>query len=360
MPKGFRKCIKIIEDHELFNDLVDYARAHSIILNKRWEERTKKESCRFYSFFHQTQKYAILTTRYFAGGKGTVVSFKFDLYDDDKKSDVQGATVYATLQKYYKTVDFTKDEYVRNRLCYSEAEGKFLVSVAGVLGFNRKHNRTRQKAWCYDRISAYAWHLMQDLPLGDTYETEREVREGEIGFFLFGDSVKLAKPGQYASFIFKLQPSPFKPFVEKYFKEKSEATTQLDKQRAKDMLNFGIGYFQRKNPFIRYYIVLKANELIDSLIDDDTLMWNTDAIYSRRKRDDLDIGDNIGQFRLEYEGDFAYIGNQYQKGTEPPHARRVIRKLFKPGFDLLKDPMPKGDEIQIYKVKWNHKIEKVN
>lgn len=358
MAKGFRKAEKLIEDYKLFNELVDYARAHSIVLDKRWEERGKKESCRFYTFFHQTMKYATLTTRYYPGGTGKVVTFKFDLFEEDKHTDVQGATVYATLQHYYKTADFTKDEYVCNRLCYSSAEGKFLVTVGGVLGYNRKHNRTRQKAWCYDRISAYAWHLMQDLPLGDTYETEREVQEGEVGFFLFGDTVKLVGPGKYASFIFKLQPSPFKPFVEKYFQEKQNSTG-LDKQRAKDMLNFGIGYFQRKNPFIRYYIVLKANEMIESLIDEDTLMWNTDAIYSRRERPDLDIGSGIGQFKLEYEGDFAYIGNQYQKGTEPPHARHIIRKLFKPGFDLLKDPMPKGDEIKFYKVNWQHKIEKV-
>lgn len=360
MPKGFRKCIKLIDDYKLFNELVDYARERSIILNKKWEERDKKESCRFYSFFHRTQKYAILTTRYFNGSKGSVVSFKFDMYEDDKTSEVQGSTVYATLQRYYKTADFTKDEYVCNRLCYSEAEGKFLVTVGGVLGYNRKHNRTRQKAWCYDRTSAYAWHLMQDLPLGETYDTERRVEKGEIGFFLLGDTVKLAYEGQYASFIFKLMPSPFKPFVEKYFHEKAIATIPEGRQRAKDMLNFGIGYFQRKNPFLRYYIVLKANEMIEKLIDDDTLMWNTDAIYSRRKREDLDVGTDIGQFKLEYEGDFAYIGHVYQKGTEPPHARKIIRKLFKPGFDLLKDPMPKGEEVQFYKVLWNNKLEKVD
>lgn len=359
MSKGFRKAEKLIEDYKLFNDLVDYARAHSIILNKRWEERSKTESCRFYSFFHRTQKFAILTTRYYGGSKGNVVSFKFDMYEDNKTSDVQGSVVYATMQRYYKTPDFTSDEYVCNRLCYSPAEGKFLVTVGGVLGYSKKNNRTRQYAWCYDRTSAYAWHLLQDLPLGDSYETERVVREGETGFFLFGDTVKLAKPGQYASFIFKLQPSPYKEYVEKYFDLKKQAQSPRERQNAKDMLNFGIGYFQRKNPFIRYYIVLKANEMIESLIDEDTLMWNTDAIYSRRKRDDLDIGNEIGQFKLEFEGEFAYIGTIYQKGDEPPHARKIIRKLFKPGFDLLKDPMPRAEEVQFYRVLWNNKLEKV-
>lgn len=344
MPKstGSRKCEVQVTSYKEYNELVLYAKKRSRALHKPWEQRDKsKESCTIFSFIHETLKWATLTTKFYPGSKGKVKTFKFDKYDEEKVETVKGATVYATLQRYYHAPEFVNDEYVKRMLGWNEELSTFMVSVSAYTYFNPKYTHTRQKMWCYDANSAYAAQLLKDIPDTSHYEIERRVKKGEIGFFFVGEEVHLVKEGHYANFIFKMMPSPYKEFVEKFYKEKKEATTPQEKQRAKDMLLYGIGYYQRKNPFLRYYIVLSWNEYIKSLADKDTMMSNTDSIFSTKPRPDLPIGDEIGQFKLEFEGPVAYIGYTYQKGTQPPHAKGTIRKLFKKGFDLLKDPMPK-------------------
>ena len=97
---------------------------------------------------------------------------------------------------------------------------------------------------------------------------------------------------------------------------------------------------QIKNPWLRAWIVGSCNELISSLIDKDTLFWNTDSIVSRRPRPDLTIGDEIGEWKLEHEGEVAYWGNAYQWNQDKPTYRGVPKGDFPEGWDILVDDTP--------------------
>ena len=76
-------------------------------------------------------------------------------------------------------------------------------------------------------------------------------------------------------------------------------------------------------------------------MDEDTLLCSTDSLVSKRKRDDLEIGTEIGQFKLEHEGDFCYDGMNYQWNLEIPTYRGIPKSWFKKGWDIAKDKVPK-------------------
>ena len=70
-------------------------------------------------------------------------------------------------------------------------------------------------------------------------------------------------------------------------------------------------------------------------------MWNTDAIYTTEPIEELEIGTEIGQWKLEYEGMFRQKQTSYQKvDKEEVTYRGVSKCLFKKSFNLLTDKLP--------------------
>lgn len=121
------------------------------------------------------------------------------------------------------------------------------------------------------------------------------------------------------------------------------------------MLNLPIGYCQRYNPFLRSYVVNSCNEVIKRLIDDDTLFWNTDAIFSRKRRPELELGTEIGQFKEIHCDTLSYVGNVYQINNEDPTYRGISKSWFKAfekkngrKYDLLKDYDVSIERINYY------------
>ena len=100
---------------------------------------------------------------------------------------------------------------------------------------------------------------------------------------------------------------------------------------------------QNHNPFLRAYVVNMCNKKIKDIIDahpEECCMWNTDAVYSTAPLD-LEIGENIGQFKLEYQGILRQVNNNYQKVDEHNTTYRgVCKMLFKEDFNILTDPIP--------------------
>jgi hypothetical protein len=95
------------------------------------------------------------------------------------------------------------------------------------------------------------------------------------------------------------------------------------------MLNLPIGYCQRYNPFLRSYVVNKCNNKIKAIIDHNTLFWNTDAIFSRVRRPELELGTEIGQFKEIHCNTLTYVGNVYQINNEDPTYRGISKSWFK-------------------------------
>ena len=139
--------------------------------------------------------------------------------------------------------------------------------------------------------------------------------------------------------------SPFKHFVEQYYAKRKKAKG-IEKEKIKQILNYAVGYIRRKNPFIHSCILSRSRYYIESLIDENTLYSNTDSIVSKERRLDLEklIGTEIGQFKVEHKGSFAYTGSGYQWNYESPSIRGRSKEWFKNaypnGFDILKDEIP--------------------
>lgn len=257
---------------------------------------------------------------------------------DTEEEIIQGAKggeVYRVMQRYYKVPNTSK---------------LTIASASPLLYKNDKYEGKRVKAFGYDLNSAYGSILMKD-GFPDTSKLLKPglVREGEIGFDF--DLDHIYGPGEIAPLRYKTMASPYKAYVENWYSKKKNPKGKGEKQRAKDFLNFGIGYWQLVNPILRAYIILSCNNYIKSLMDENTIFCNTDSLVSLTKRDDLEIGTEIGQWKTDNDGeakDFAYVGFNYQWALEKPKYRGVSNNWFKDGWDILKDELPTAGNLWQY------------
>ena len=227
--------------------------------------------------------------------------------------------------------------------------------IAGLIYFNPKYNGQRlDNCYEYDRNNSYSAAMLEDIP--NTKVEPRmygEVRKGEIGFREmrrgYTDEIYLYavfEEGKLADYIYPAIESPFKKFVEYYYKKREAAKTASEQEKMKQILNYSIGYIRRKNPFVHSCILSRARYYIEDLIDENTLYSNTDSIVSLGRRVDLDkkLGHNIGDFKIKHKGQFAYNESGYQWNKEIPSVRGRSKNWFKNafpnGFDLLKDTLP--------------------
>ena len=188
------------------------------------------------------------------------------------------------------------------------------------------------------------------------------IGENQVGFQINEKGIlALQRAGFVSDFtIFDIVETPqgVKDFINKYYTMKKEARTPQEKIRAKQMLNFAVGYLQRKNPYLRAFIICSCNEFIENLLDENSLFWNTDSITSRVRRPDIEefLGDDIGEWKIEHQGLVAYKGNTYQWDKEKPTYRGIPKDWFNKDFDLLVDKIPVKHNTFYYDKK-EHKIK---
>lgn len=263
-----------------------------------------------------------VTTR--VGGKVITYILRLD-GEDATVSEVNGFEAWRIGQRYYKAPEMSIRPFSAKPLLY----------------YNKEYEKKRIHAYMYDINSAYAT-VMSEYRFPDTsVEPEaKKVCKDEIGFD--GDG-NLVHEGKFAYWVFPLMESPYKKFVEVWYNRKKNATTAKEKAKAKSVLNYYVGMLQKHNCFLRAYIVNSCSELVRSLMDDNTLMSNTDSIVSLKPLP-LKIGKELGEWKFE-EGAIAYIGNNYQWNDDMPKYRGVPRGWFKKGFDILKDKAPSFGNI---------------
>lgn len=263
----------------------------------------------------------------------------------DGEVDMDGGCLeaYRILRKYYKEPQVKDFPEVEKKMPKT-AKGSYLYSAGPAVGFNPVYDRMRHEIHIYDINSAYATQMIKEIPDLTTYRFYDIVKPGEIGFLL-QEGLPLVPVGYQGDIVMKLIDSPYKEFAKTYYARKKAG----DKQ-AKVVLNHAVGFLQRRNPFIRAYIIHNCNKLIESLMDENTVMWNTDAIYSITPRNDLKIGTEIGEWKYEYHADFAHVGNNYQKDRQEVSYRHVAKKWFGDKFDILVDELPTKEQ-NIYKLK---------
>lgn len=265
-----------------------------------------------------------------------------------------GVTAYATLNKYYKVPDMSKIKCFgkETEIINGHSVVSWKIESAIPLLYSNPNYQHMEIEGCYeyDLVSAYGWALTQPIP--DTSQKPRfndRVHEGEIGFLADGTITF----NSIANVIFPLMESPFKRFVAKWFAEKKSDDIERS-TKGKQMLNFAVGYMQRKNPFIRNTIVNRCTMYINSLIDENTIYCNTDSLISKVERKDLNIGDNLGQFQIKHYGQFRVVGFNYQWNGELPVYRGVSKRWFnefekknKREWNILLDTIP-DDAFNVY------------
>lgn len=268
-----------------------------------------------------------------------------------------GRKAFAMLQRMSDKFiyDFSKKEYkgiLWNK--WNAEKGSPIWSVGyakALLEFNNNYNNYEfSECVSYDVNSSYAYAMLSDMPdCSQGYEIRdvndrrsKRVQADEIGFISDSGRLELREVGTYATYIFKRVESPFKRFVEKYYKSKKNAKTKEERQQYKDILNFAVGYILRKNPFIHACILENARRFIEQFRDKNTLYINTDCIVSKCVRPDLEalVGEDVGQFKKDHEGAFRRKNGAYQWVGEKPTARGVSKEWFTEDFNILTDDMP--------------------
>lgn len=284
------------------------------------------------------------------------VTYSTRLDGGEAVNKITGLLAYQTLCKYYKIPNLKDNKYYhrKEKKVNNRSQISWIVQAASPLLWSNTEKSGKLYENCieYDMISAYAWALSQPLP--DTSKKPKfyaDVQPGEIGFFLDGTITFT----EHAPIVFPLMESPFTRFVQKWFGIKKYGNEE-EKKKAKQMLNFCVGYMQRTNPFLRNTVVNRCNIKMESLIDEETTLYcNTDCLVSIVKRDDLDVGSSVGQFHIEHQGTFAYKGLNYQWNYEYPKYRGVPKKWFenfenkhKRKWTILDDPVPHEDDSEFY------------
>lgn len=271
----------------------------------------------------------------------TYIAYK-DGREETQKID--GGEAFRILSRYYKVPRIT-DERVLG------------MSASPLLWKNKKFEKTRQKAIGYDLNSAYSYAMLQDMPDTSVPPKSKIIEEGkEIGFIEMptdtGTMSLVPKFKGHSFWVFPLMPSPFKKFVERWYQRKLDLKT---KNKAKGVLNYSVGYLQKVNPFLRATIIGYCNNLVRSLIDENTLYCNTDSIVTMKPLENIVIGEGCGEWKVENEGEFAFVGFNYQWDLEPPHFRGTSRRWFPTGWDILTDKLPVNGNI--YYLADNYKLE---
>lgn len=281
---------------------------------------------------------------------GRVSTYVFDKTTGKKEDAVQGCD--AGMSAWICLCKMVGKENIHRIVNEEDLEtGKNVkpFSTSPFIWWSEKYDRTEQQAIDYDMNSAYAYAMLGDMP--DTKGVSSVdivcynsgiVKEDELGFDVSGN---LVDTGCFALYKFKRMKSPFKKFVEYYYTLKSTATNKEARKHAKNILNMSVGFLQRVNPFLRATIVSRANKFIQSLMDENTIYCNTDCIISLSPRNDLKLGDGVGEWKIENQGSFRYVGSNYQWNGEVPTYRGIPKKWFKKGFNILTDEIPYNGNV---------------
>lgn len=271
-----------------------------------------------FSYYKESPKYVTITTRW--GFNNQPTTFIFTTNGDDVHLR-QGSEEYGIQRRAFKEYlpDLSDDPILLNRV--GKVNGKFLNKIAGIQKFNPKYNHKKTYCYQYDLNSAYLAQMYYKIP--DTRavkDYDREITEGEIGFIFDDELTLIDKPGLFAEIIFDLIDSPedVKKYCERWFQRKKDKVNG-----AKHQIVDAIGYMQYKNPYMRSYIIHKCNYYIQSLLREDTILCNTDAIYSEVPRD-LEIGTGLGQWK--YSEGFITLNDLNYKSDEFGDVERGILK----------------------------------
>lgn len=277
---------------------------------------------------------------------------------EDITQATDGGEAFRILSQYYKVPK------VDEKYCGRADDGG--LSASPLLWHNDKYENQWVDAYGYDLNSAYSYAMLQPIP-----DTSKPMRAGvikkgvEIGFEEVLNPKKnnqatmlVPKFEGFSLYIFPLMDSPFERFVEKWYSKKVNSLPgSKDKVKAKGVLNYSVGQLQNVNPFIRATIIGRCNNLIQSMIDEDTLFCNTDSIVSTKPLN-VPVGTKCGEWKIEHQGKVAYKGANYQWDDGDMSYRHIPKTWFPKGWDITKDEVPHEGNIYVFRNKRLELIKK--
>lgn len=272
---------------------------------------------------------------------------EFTTRKDEEREDqrISGAEAFRIMSKYYRV---PRIEEFLPEICQKRMLGGW--SATPIMYANPLYKGKRQYAIGYDLNGAYAAALKRPIPDTTVAPKCGIIGENEVGFTVDENGVLKAIYSGCSRYVYPLIESPFIPFVDKWYQSKITAITKEERQKAKQVINLAVGMLQRHNPFIRATVITHCNDYINSLIDDNTIFANTDCIVSLVRRPDIEanLGIECGQWKIEHEGDFAYLSEgACQWYGDKVSYKGVSKNQIKDGFDIL------SDEIEARKIEWH-------
>lgn len=345
--RNFHISYKMVTSEE-FNEHLDYIKENNyIVKNYSYEEANDYGMIsKFYFTAYLKINCVNVSLTYKKDFKW--VNIKHNLSNPDVEEDLiqdtDPSVCYATFQRYCHIEDLSY------RFGYELTENnkvKWAIPNFGGLRYVNLElaNKRYDNVYGYDMNSAFL-NACIDLVIPTKFVGYLKVpQEGEMGFTSFGEPVY--KTDEECMYVFKCEVNPnLTRWAREMFKKKKNAKTQQEKQKAKDMGTFAIGVLGRHNPFVRNCIIYKSNEIMESLIDKNTLLCNTDNIVSLVERPELKIGTELGEFKLEHTGNFAMTETGYQWNYALPticgftkEKAIEFEKIIGRKYDLLKDGM---------------------
>lgn len=186
--------------------------------------------------------------------------------------------------------------------------------------------------WSYDINSSYPAALLKPMPdtTKEPYMYAR-IKENQIGFD--DNGAVTTDLGVKMKYVFDLMPSPFVDYVNENYKMKKLAKSKEEKFYYKARLNYFNGLLARHNIFLYNTVLYYAARKIRSYLDDSTVYCNVDSIVSLQERPDIEIGDEIGLFKIEHSQQvFKFLSPgiyqwQDENGNKDIHYKGLEKKL---------------------------------
>lgn len=228
------------------------------------------------------------------------ITFVFDL-DGNVLTEQTVLNACAQLNKACKVEDVSTVGFVYDKTPGFDGKPtgyrEVIGSASPLKDCNKKFAGTSNVAYGYDMSSAYLQVLSQiRVPIISTMKKNAKVGPNQVGFYRFGicksspyDALKFTYvEGIPCDFVFDLTPdAPYKDWAIKLFNKIQNTPKGIERDKLKDIPRLAVGQQQNHNPFFRCMVVETCNKLIKSLIDENTIYYNTDSIISIVPRPDI-------------------------------------------------------------------------
>ena len=255
--------------------------------------------------------------------------------------------------KSYCSIYKEEFEYKNNKdyVIYGDDEKDIVANMYNYLNKDIPRDTWIEHCYGYDMNSCYPSFLDKPLPHGDIIARDRIVQEDEIGFVnditdTLDKTFTLCLPGEYAEIIFKSKIyEGFKDYATSEFKRKKQASKD-DYEDTKAKYNAMLGNMKYHNIFIRIAVLGYAYRFMESLRDENTIMQTVDSIVSLKPRTDLNIGEDLGQFKEEHTDEpFIFKSHGVKKWFNSKTSYKGMLRDSIEGNYVYKDPLYYFDDV---------------